>query len=321
MKENQFIEKHTSSWTELKNLTDLLDKKGISKLNSKQIRKFLYLFRKTSHHLSYSKTHFPNSDIVPYLNSLAGRAHNHIYAVKKGSISDIFKYFSMDFPSQIKKFRAYILTAFLIFFTGFIISLILVEINSENASYFLPNNMIENINWEMNNHDNWDYPLMSSVIMVNNISVSFKAFVLGITLGIGTIYILFYNGAILGALTGLVYHFGNPFTYWSLILPHGMIELTAIFISGGAGLIIARSILIPKEYSRKHSIIKGAKEAVYLIFGIGLMLVIAGIIEGFFTPLSISPGAKLIFALVTAMGLIGYFAIPYFINSKLQVSK
>lgn len=310
MKENQFIQKHTSSWSELKNLTDLLDKKGLSKLNSRQIRKFLYLFRKTSHHLSYSKTHFPNSDIPHYLNSLVGRAHNHIYAVKKGSISDILKYFSMGFPKQIKKLRMYILTAFSIFLIGFIVSLIMVTVNPENASYFLPKDIIENTNWEMNNHDNWDYPLMSSVIMVNNISVSFKALVFGITLGIGTIYVLFYNGAILGGLTGLVYHFGNPFTYWSLILPHGIIELTAIFISGGAGLIIARSILIPKEYSRKHSIVKGAKEAVYLVFGIGLMLVIAGIIEGFFTPLTISPNLKLIFSLLTAVGVFTYFFIP-----------
>lgn len=310
MKENQFIQKHTSSWSELKNLTDLLDKKGLSKLNSRQIRKFLYLFRKTSHHLSYSKTHFPNSDIPHYLNSLVGRAHNHIYAVKKGSISDILKYFSMGFPKQIKKLRMYILTAFSIFLIGFIVSLIMVTVNPENASYFLPKDIIENTNWEMNSHDNWDYPLMSSVIMVNNISVSFKALVFGITLGIGTIYVLFYNGAILGGLTGLVYHFGNPFTYWSLILPHGIIELTAIFISGGAGLIIARSILIPKEYSRKHSIVKGAKEAVYLVFGIGLMLVIAGIIEGFFTPLTISPNLKLIFSLLTAVGVFTYFFIP-----------
>lgn len=310
MKENQFIQKHTSSWSELKDLTNLLDKKGLSKLNSRQIRRFLYLFRKTSHHLSYSKTHFPTSDIIQYLNSLVGRAHNHIYAVKKGSISDILKYFSTGFPKQIKKLRIYILTAFSIFLIGFIISLIMVTVNPENASYFLPKDMIENTNWEMNSHDNWDYPLMSSVIMVNNISVSFKALVLGITLGIGTIYVLFYNGAILGGLTGLVYHFGNPFTYWSLILPHGIIELTAIFISGGAGLIIARSILIPKEYSRKHSIVKGAKEAVYLVFGIGLMLIIAGIIEGFFTPLSISPSIKLIFSLLTAVGVFIYFFIP-----------
>lgn len=314
MKENQFIEKHTSSWSELRELTDLLDKKGISKLEPRRLRKFLYLFRKTSHNLAYSRTHFPNSDIIPYLNSLVGRAHNHIYAVKKGSFSNILKYFGTGFPIQLKKLRIFVFTAFLIFFIGFVLSLTLVSINPENASYFLPEDMIKNTNWEMDTNDDWDYPLMSSLIMVNNISVSFKALVFGITLGLGTIYVLFHNGAILGGLTGLVYHFGNPTIYWSLILPHGIVELTAIFISGGAGLIIARSILIPNEYTRKHSIIKGTKEAVSLVFGIILMLVIAGLIEGFFTPLPISPIAKLMFSLATAIGLLIYFCIPYFYN-------
>lgn len=310
MKENQFIQKHSSSWEELKSLTDLLDKKGVSKLNPKQLRRFLYLFRKASHNLAYCRTHFSKSDMVLYLNSLVGRAHSHIYAVRKTNFSVILKYFSSGFPKQIRKFQSYIITAFLIFLLGFILSLTLVTINPENGSYFLPQNMLENINWEMDTAESWDYPLVSSIIMVNNISVSFKAFIFGITLGLGTIYVLFYNGALLGALTGLVYHYGNPLRYWSLILPHGVIELTAIFISGGAGLIIARSILIPKDYTRKHSIIKGAKDAVALVFGIMLMLVIAGIIEGFFTPLAISPIAKLVFALLTGIVLLLYFLIP-----------
>lgn len=317
MKENQFIQKHTSSWSELKEITDLLDKKGVSKLEAKRLRKFLYLFRKTSHNLAYSRTHFPNSDVITYLNSLVGRAHSHIYAVKKGNLSSILKYFGTGFPIQLKKLRFFIIIAFLIFFIGFALSLTLVSIEPANASYFLPEAMIKNIDWEMDTNDSWDYPLMSSIIMVNNISVSFKALVLGITFGLGTIYVLFYNGAILGGLTGLVYHFGNPTTYWSLILPHGIIELTAIFIAGGAGLIIAHSILIPKELSRKHSIIKGAKSAVSLVFGISLMLVIAGIIEGFFTPLPIPPIAKLMFALATGLGLLIYFSIPYFMSKNI----
>jgi len=312
LKEIQFTQNNSSSWEELKQLTDLLDKRGVSKLQPKQLRRFLYLFRKASHDLAYSRTHFAGSDVITYLNSLVGRAHNHIYAVKKNNLSGVLGYFTIGFSKQVKLFRRYIFAAVLIFLLGFILSLALVTANHLNASYFLPENMIQSIDWEMGNHNSWDYPLMSSVIMVNNISVALKAFVFGITLGIGTIYVLFYNGALLGALTGLVYHFGNPVRYWSLILPHGIIELSAIFISGGAGFILARSILIPREYTRRHSIIKGAKEAVSLVLGIILMLAVAGLIEGFFTPLDISPNIKLIFATATAVVGLLYFSIPYF---------
>ena len=312
MKQDQFIKKHSSSWTTLKNTVELLDKKGMTKLESKQLRQFLHLFRQTSHQLAYARTHFPNSDVVMYLNALVGRAHNHIYAVKKNSFSEVFYYIRYGFAKQAKKLSSYIITSFLIFLVGFGISMILVKVNPQSSSYFLPQSMIDSIDWNMDTSNQWDYPLMSSYIMINNISVSLRAFAFGITLGLGTIYILFSNGALLGALTGLVYHFGAPLNYWSLILPHGVIELTAIFISGGAGLIVARSILIPNEYSRKHSIIKASKEAVSLMLGVAFLLVIAGIIEGFFTPLNISPLSKLIFAALTLIGLIIYFAIPYF---------
>lgn len=312
MKQDQFINKHSSSWNALKNTVEFLEKKDMTKLESKKIREFLHLFRQTSHHLAYARTHFPNSDVTLYLNALVGRAHNHIYAIKKSDFTKVLYYIGYGFPKQCKEFRYYIIAAFAIFIIGAALSMILVSASPQNASYFIPQEMIDSIDYSMDSSGQWDYPLISSYIMVNNISVSLKAFVYGITFGLGTIYILFTNGTLIGALSGLVYHFGTPLNYWSLILPHGIIELTAIFISGGTGLIIARSILIPREHSRKHSIIKASKEAVKLLLGVAILLVVAGIIEGFFTPLNISPINKLIFAALTFVALTIYFAIPYF---------
>lgn len=308
----QFIEKNSPSWTELKNLTDLIDKKGIKQLDSEQLKHYLYLFRQSSHQLAYARTHYPGSEVISYINSLVASSHNHIYSVKKYDFSEIKNFLSFDLPNNIKKYNIYILIGTVVFLLGFVISWMMVASNPQNASYFMPQEMIEGINWDMDTSNQWDYPVMSSYIMTNNISVAFKAFVLGITLGLGTFYILFLNGALIGSLTGLVYQFGNPVGYWSLILPHGILELTAIFIAGGAGLMLARSILIPRKYSRKHSIIKSAKEAIGLMLGVIVFLIIAGIIEGFFTPINISPIYKLIFAGLTLLMILAYFAIPYF---------
>lgn len=312
MKIEQFIEKNTPLWAEFKALTELIDKKGIKHLDSKQLKRYLYLFRQSSHQLAYARTHYPGSEVIPYINSLVAISHNYIYSVKKYDFSEISRFFRYSLPSSIKKFKGHIILATAVFFFGFVLSWLLVAHNPQNATYFMPMDMIEGINWDMDASNQWDYPVMSSYIMTNNISVAFKAFVFGITLGIGTFYILFFNGALLGALTGLVYQNGNPMGYWSLILPHGILELTAIFIAGGAGFILARSILIPKEHSRKHSIIKGAKEATGLMLGVIVFLIIAGIIEGFFTPINIPPVYKLIFAGFTFIMIIAYFAIPYF---------
>lgn len=311
MTQEIFIKNNSNTWRELEQLSEKINKKGIKSLSSEQVKEFLYVFRQSSHHLSYAKTYYPNSNLVKYLNSLVSRCHNNIYAIKKVSPKNLVNYISHGFPELLSKYKYYIISSFLFFAVGLVVSLILVMINSDNASIFLPQSIIDNVSNTSASSREWNYPLMSSYIMVNNITVTLKAFVLGITLGIGTIYMLFYNGTILGALTGLIYLYGNPINYWSLILPHGIIELTAIFISGAAGLIIARSLIVPGEYKRFHALIKASKEAIPLILGVVFMLVIAGIIEGFFTPLNISASTKLLFAAITAVILAIYFSIPY----------
>lgn len=315
MKEEQFIKTNSNIWRELEDLSFAINKKGIKALPSKDVKKFLSIFRQCSHHLAYARTHYPEGNTVSYLNSLISKCHSHVYAVKKFSPSELFKYIGIEFPTLLKKNRLFILASFGFFAFGIILSLLMVFHNSNNAGIFLPQNLIEGAGKaKPGGGSNWNYPLMSSYIMTNNISVSLRAFVFGITLGLGTIYVLFSNGTTLGALTALVYLQGNPKNFWSLILPHGVFELTAIFISGAAGLIIAKSILIPGEYSRKHALIDGAKKAISLIIGVIVMLIIAGTIEGFFTPLNISENIKLAFAGVTAVILAVYFAIPYIIK-------
>lgn len=316
LKEEQFIKTNSTTWRELEELSAFINKKGIKALPSVDVKRFLSTFRQCSHHLAYARTHYPQSNLVEYLNSLVSKCHSNVYAVRKFSPGAVLKYAAYDFPKLLKDYKWYILSSFGFFAFGVALSLILVALNVDNASIFLPQNMIEGVKSSKagSGSANWNYPLVSSQIMLNNISVSLRAFVFGITLGIGTIYVLFMNGALLGALTALMYMYGNPKNYWSLILPHGVIELTAIFISGAAGLIITKHMLIPGEYSRKYALIDGAKKAVSLVIGVVFMLVIAGIIEGFFTPLNISADIKLAFAAVTAIILAVYSAIPYLIK-------
>jgi uncharacterized membrane protein SpoIIM required for sporulation len=311
LKEQQFISANSNTWKELEELSAIINKKGVKALPSKDVKRFLHIFRQCSHHLAYARTHYPQSNIITYLNSLIGRCHSHVYAVKKASPKSIIQYITYGFPKLLKDYKYYILGSFGFFFAGFLISLLLVLVNIDNAAFFLPQELVEGVKNSPLGEGNWNNPLAAGQIMTNNISVSLRAFAFGITLGIGTIYVLFYNGAMLGALTALVYLYSDSVRFWSLILPHGVIELTAIFISGAAGLIIAKCMLIPGELSRKHALIKGSKTALSMVWGIILMLVVAGIIEGFFTPSDVGDIIKLLFALMTALMLTVYFSIPY----------
>lgn len=313
--EELFIKKYTNIWAELEDLYGLVYKKSLKSMPSADVKRFLHLFRQCSHHLAYARTYYPKSNTEWYLNSLIAKCHNHVYAVRKVSFNELLKYFYLGFPKLLREYKWFAVFSFAIFAAGFIISLVMVLYNDSNASLFIPQQMVDGIkSGEMGSSSDWNYPLMSSYIMTNNISVSLRAFVFGITLGLGTIYVLFTNGALLGALTGLVYLYSQPLKYWSLILPHGIIELTAIFISGAAGLLIARSILLPGELSRKHSLVQGTKKAISFIPGVILMLVVAGIIEGFFTPLNIAAMWKLLLAAITLVALAIYFSIPYIVK-------
>ncbi|QXM06273.1 stage II sporulation protein M [Crassaminicella indica] len=305
MKENIFIKRNKIYWNELEEHIHLFSKNSISRISSEKIERFLYLFRSASHHLAYARTHYPKSKLEKYLNTLVGNAHHHLYTVKKNPWYDFKNYILRDFPNALRKHQLFILSSFLVFLFGAIISFIMVIYDSTNSLYFLPKNIIDTIDYSFKNRQ-WDYPLMSSIIMINNITVSLKAFVYGLFLGIGTIYILFINGCILGSLTGLVYLNGDLLKYTSLILPHGIIELTAIFIAGGAGLLLGKGLLIPGKYKRLDYLIKSGKEGVRLLLGCIIFLIIAAIIEGFFTPLDISPVIKLGFAGFTLLGLILY---------------
>ena len=142
--------------------------------------------------------------------------------------------------------------------------------------------------------------------MSNNIQVSITAFAFGLTFGVMTIYMLLQNGMMLGGLAASLGR-SDPLTFWSLILPHGIIELTAICISGGAGLIIAGAMIRPGNRSRWDSIRLAARRAIPLMGGVALMLVVAGAIEGFLTPSKLDPILKLSFAALTAALLAVYF--------------
>lgn len=313
LKEDRYIKQYKSQWEQLENYIKQIEKKGYSAFSASELKEYLRLMKNVSHHLAYTRTHFAESPLCQYLNELSVRAHNHLYVVKKSNFKTVIGYFKTGFANRLKANRYYILAAFLLFMIGFSVSYLMVLNNPQSAGFFLPPEFLEVEDWDIKDSawQEGQFFYLSSLVTVNNIGVSIKAFVLGITACILTGYILFVNGGLLGALSSLVaQNASNTFYFWALILPHGIIELTAIFISGGAGLRIGKALLMPGQYKRKDALIKNAKEAVMLMPGVVLLLIIAGLIEGFLTPARISPYFKMGFALCTAIILVLYLLVP-----------
>jgi uncharacterized membrane protein SpoIIM required for sporulation len=127
-------------------------------------------------------------------------------------------------------------------------------------------------------------PMATSAIMTNNLSVSFVTFAGGIAFGLGTFLALFQNGMMLGVIGAACHQYGMSLLLWSFVAAHGSLELPAILIAGGAGFRLGYAMLFPGALRWKDSVAQGGLEATRLVSGIIPMLVIAGCLEGFFSP-------------------------------------
>jgi uncharacterized membrane protein SpoIIM required for sporulation len=152
-------------------------------------------------------------------------------------------------------------------------------------------------------------PAASSGIMTNNITVSFFAFIYGLTGGIFTVLLLVFNGVLLGAVGTACWLGDMSLPLWSFVAPHGVLELPAIFIAGGAGLRLAQGLLFPGLLSRQDSLAKAGGEGVRLLMGTVPILVVAGLIEGFISPSAL--GWQWKFALAGSVAVI-FFSYLFF---------
>src|ERR1700726_1261421 len=127
-------------------------------------------------------------------------------------------------------------------------------------------------------------PLASSGIMTNNMSVAFAAFAMGITAGIGTVWMMLLNGLMMGVVAVACWREGMSLPLWSFVAAHGVLELPAIFIAGGAGIGIAKGLLFPGSLPRRESLVRAGRRSDQLVLGTIPMLLVAGIVEGFVSP-------------------------------------
>jgi len=151
-------------------------------------------------------------------------------------------------------------------------------------------------------------PIAASAIMTNNLQVTLLAFGLGLTAGLGTCVVLIYNGVHLGAIVGWLSLHGHSRALWGWLMPHGATEILAIILSGGAGLMLARAILAPGEVRRSTALKRIAPRALDIELGCMLMLVVAGLIEGFVSPSAMPYAARLVILGASLCGWIVYLA-------------
>jgi uncharacterized membrane protein SpoIIM required for sporulation len=297
----RWIEKRRPHWNRLELLVQLTGRSSVASLSPSDLQELALLYRQIAADLATVREDPTGTNLAHYLNQLLGRAHNIIYMGRKAERRSIITFYRDTYPAIFRRTFNYTAAAFLLFLFGAVTGGLLTLSDPSFSRHLLGRRMIENIE----QHKMWTEsiltiePVASSEIMTNNISVSIATFALGITAGIGTIWMLLLNGLLLGVVGVTCWQAGMNLPLWSFVAPHGVLELPAIFIAGGAGFRIASGLLFPGALPRGESLVRAGKEAAKLFFGIFPMLVIAGLIEGFVSPSGIP--VKLKFLLGAAL--------------------
>lgn len=278
-------------------------------LGHDEIRELALLYRQTAADLSTAREDPARAGLARYLNELLGRAHNLVYAgAARSRPWDGLRFFTDGFPTVFRATLPYTLTALALFLAGAAAGIVLALFDPGFERFVLSGEMMDTIE----RREMWTHgilamkPYASSAIMTNNIAVALAACATGMLAGIGPVYMMLFNGLLIGVVGSACARAGMSLQLWSFVTPHGVLELPAIFMAGGAGLLLARGLLIPGTLPRRDSIAEAGGDAVRLLLGVIPILIVAGIVEGFVSPTVLSPAAKFTTGAALAVLLTAY---------------
>lgn len=284
----RWIARREPNWQRLELILQKVEKKGLKSLSVPEIRELASLYRSVSADLARAKTHQVGLILIHNLQQLTSRSYSQIYqGPRRQEWQAIWQFYRWQFPAVVGQTWPYTAAATAIFLLGALVAWWYAWQDPAFMSLVVPSQLITQVR---DDHELWmgsilgTEPLAASGIMINNISVVFRAVGGGITAGVFTTYILAFNGLLIGAIGALVGQNNLAYPFWAFVLPHGSLELPAIFLAGGAGLLIGRALLFPGQYNRADALKFYGLQAAQLVFGMVPMLIIAGIIEGFFSP-------------------------------------
>jgi uncharacterized membrane protein SpoIIM required for sporulation len=286
---NQWLGKRRPHWDRLEVLLGQADSTGLLKqLSRAELQELALLYRQVAADLSVLRQDTTARTYAAHVNQLLARAHHIIYSRRKTSLLSLLRFLRDEYPVIFQRNLGYVAASVLISVACGVLGMIVTNTRPEFMRHFVGPEMIAT----MERHEMWTHsivgvaPQMTSAIMTNNLTVSFITFAGGITFGVLTVYSLFRNGMLLGVIGAACHHYGMSLALWSFVAAHGSLELPSILIAGAAGLRLGRAMLFPGGYRWKDSIAAGGIEATRLVSGIIPLLVIAGCLEGFFSPSS-----------------------------------
>lgn len=294
MKEQVFIQKHQEDWFHLEAFFALSNKERKQSDMQKDLPAF---YRRLCHQLAVAKERHYSLQLVERLNTLVNACHQQLYHYQFRFQFAFLRFLVFDFPECLRRNRPFVIIGMALFFVPSLLTTWAVASDSDLIYSLMPAEQVRNFE-SMYADDAETFGRerdagtdihMFGYYIYNNIGIAFRTFASGILLGLGSLFFLIYNGLVIGGVMGYMASEGYHSTFFPFVVGHGSFELTAIGLSGAAGLKLGYAILSPGRYTRATALRLAAKDAIMMMYGAFIMLVIAAFLEAFWSSSSQLP--------------------------------
>jgi uncharacterized membrane protein SpoIIM required for sporulation len=315
MNKRQFVQSRRKDWSEFRRLIEKFETQQAKNITASEVTEFSRLMREVSNDLAVIRSHEWGREISDYLNSLVTRGYNNFYAAPPGHFKQFLRFVAFGFPSLLRENWVFFLAGWCLFFVPMFLAWGLIQYDPSLAARVLPPDQLEMMeqmyarpfygdegDLAENEEAEELVPVvegyfdqrsfMAGFYVKNNVGIAFRCFAIGILMGIGTCYVLISNGLTIGAVTGYIIAAGYWENFLSFVVTHGSFELTAIAVSGAAGLMLGDAVIHRRNRTLFDSLKVRGLDAIKIAVGAGAMLVVAAGLEGYWSPSAISSSVK-----------------------------
>jgi uncharacterized membrane protein SpoIIM required for sporulation len=306
---DRYIQRNDPTWRRLSQLSRV-GARDARQLSDDEITELITLYQRVSAHLSHARSRYRDPDLNARLSGILGEARVAIYRGRSSALASVGRFFTETFPAAVWGSRRYVAVAAVLLFAPALAMGLWLYHSPAALDATVPPELQELVAEEQfaDYYRSDAAQNFAGYVTVNNIQVAFLAFALGVVPLVGTGYVLATNGLNLGVMAAVMHRAGEGAQFWGLILPHGLLELTAITVAGAAGLRLAWAIVAPGDRTRGEAVRDEGLRAVVIVGGLALWFVVAGFIEGFVTP-SALPTALRIGVGVAAFSLVTVYVV------------
>jgi uncharacterized membrane protein SpoIIM required for sporulation len=311
LRSSDFRREREAQWIELESLVDQVERRGLKALDAEDLRRLPSLYRAAVSGLSVARAISLDRNLLAYLESLVARAWFCVYGVKPRTDGAVRRFFARSFPAAVRRHAVGVWLAIGLLLAGAVCGLAIYD--PDTYAIVMPADIadgrsptsstadLRDILYSGGDRSDEDLGLFATFLFTHNARIGMLSFALGFALGIPAVLLLFYNGLLIGTLAGLYASRGMAFEFWAWVLPHGITELLAVALCGGAGLAVAGAIIAPGRFGRLHALARTGREAALIVLGAALLFLIAGFIEGVLRQVIHDVAIRYVTAAVTAL--------------------